>query len=34
MKEITEKQKKKSSFLPKATKTKQGITDKESEISK
>ena len=34
MKEITGKQKKKSSFLPKAIKTKQGITEKESEIAK
>ena len=34
MKEITRKQKKKSSSLPKATKTKQGITEKESVIAK
>ena len=34
MKEITEKQKKKSSSLPKAIKTKQGITKKESKIAK
>ena len=35
MKEITGKQKKKkSSFLPKSIKTKQGITEKESEIAK
>ena len=34
MKEITGKQKKKPSFLPKAIKIKQGITEKESEIAK
>ena len=34
MKEITGKQKTKSSSLPKAIKTKQGITEKESEIAK
>ena len=34
MKEITGKQTKKSSSLPKATKTKQGITEKEIEIAK
>ena len=34
MKEITGKQKKKSSSLPKAIKTKQGITEKEIEIAK
>ena len=34
MKEITSKQQKKSSSLLKAIKTKQGITEKESEISK
>ena len=34
MKEITGKQQKKSSSLPKAIRTKQGITEKESEISK
>ena len=34
MEEITGKQKKKSSCLPKAIKTKQGITEKESEIAK
>ena len=34
MKEITGKQKEKSSSLPKATKTKQGITKKEIKITK
>ena len=34
MKEITGKQKTKSSSLPKTIKTKQGITEKESEIAK
>ena len=34
MKEITGKQKTKSSYLPKTIKTKQGITEKESEIAK
>ena len=34
MKEITGKQKKKSSSLPKAIKTKQGITEKEIKIAK
>ena len=34
MKEITGKQKKKSSSLPKAIKTKQGITENENEIAK
>ena len=34
MKEITGKQKKKSSSLPKAIKAKQGITKNENEISK
>ena len=34
MKEITGKQKKKSSSVPKAIKTKQGITEKEIKIAK
>ena len=34
MKEITRKRKKRSSFLPKAIKTKQGITEKDTEIAK
>ena len=34
MKEITSKQKTKSSSLPKTIKTKQGITEKESEVAK
>ena len=34
MKEITGKQKTKSSSLPKTMKTKQGITEKESKIAK
>ena len=34
MKEITVKQKKKSSFLPKAIKTEQGITENENKIAK
>ena len=34
MKEITGKQKIKSNSLPKAIKTKQGITEKESKIAK
>ena len=34
MKEITGKQETKSSSLPKSIKTKQGITEKESEIAK
>ena len=34
MKEITWKQKKRSSYLPEAIKTKEGVTEKESEIAK